>query len=232
MNKDNALYGIIGLLAGLIIGYVATNSINRSTPSAVPEPVGARSTAQIPADHPPTAGDATAAGGMQGEVAATIERANAAPQDFEAQMKAGDLYYQIKRYDQALEFFQRAQKVKPADFNALVSLGNVSFDLDRFPEAAQWYEQALKLQPKDVNVRTDLGLAYYLRAPKETDRAIANFRISLRYDPRHEKTLQNLITALIDKGETADARESLAQLEKVNPDNQALAQFRAKLNSL
>ncbi len=168
---------------------------------------------------------------MQGEIAATIERAKTAPEDFAAQMKAGALYYQIKRYDQALEYFQRAQKARPNDFEALSSLGNVLFDLQRFADAAKWYELALKLRPNDVNVRTDLGLAYYLGQPRDLDRAIASYRTSLGHEPQHEKTLQNLITALIDKGDAKSARSYLAQLEQVNPNNPAIVPFRAKLNS-
>ena len=235
MNKDNILYGIIGLLGGLIIGYVGTNYINRG---ASTEPVAATggaapASSQLPADHPPTsasAGAQAASGGMQGEVTATLERAKAAPQDFDAQMKAGDLYYQIKRYDQAIEFFQRAQKVRPAEFSALVSLGNSNFDLERYREAQRWYEQALKVRANDVNVRTDLGLAYFLDTPKDIDRAIAAYRASLGYDPRHEKTMQNLITALIEKGDKAGARTYIAQLEKINPENPALAKFREQVD--
>ena len=234
MNKDNILFGIIGLLAGVIIGYLVTSSINRSVPIAAPagqSGVAANPSVELPPDHPPTGGDGAAAGGMQGEVAAAIDRAKNEPNDFAAQMKAAGLYYQIKRYEPALEFYERAQKIKPNDFDTLTSLGNVTFDLKRYPEAARWYEQALKLRPNDANVRTDLGLTYFLREPRDLDRAISTYRASLGYDPRHEKTLQNLITALLEKGDAAAARGFLARLEQVNPNNEALAQFRARLGS-
>lgn len=232
MNKDNFLYGIIGLLAGLIIGYAATTAINRSSPIVAQKPAGtAAPSASVPADHPPMGGEGAAAGGMRGDIAATLEKARTSPTDFDAQMKAGALYYQVKRYPQALEHFERAQKVKPNEFEVLVSLGNVTFDLQRYQEAAGWYDKALKLRPNDVNLRTDLGLSYYLREPKDLDRAIASYRASLGYDPRHEQTLQNLITALIDKGDLAGARNYLSQLERVNSNNAALPQFRARLSS-
>ena len=78
-------------------------------------------------------------------------------------------------------------------------------------------------------MRTDLGLSYFLREPKELDKAIAEYRASLGYNPRHEQSLQNLITALLTKGNTAAVQPYLQQLEQVNPNNQALAQFRAQL---
>ena len=234
MNKDNILFGIIGLLAGVIIGYFVTSSINRSVPVATltgqPGAI-ANPSVELPPDHPPTGGAGAAGGGMQGEIAAVIDRAKTEPNDFAAQMKAASLYYQIKRYEPALEFYERAQKIKPNDFDALTSLGNVTFDLKRYAEAARWYEQALKRRPDDVNVRTDLGLTYFLREPRDLDRAISAYRASLGYDPRHEKTLQNLITALLEKGDAAGARGFLGKLEQVNPNNEALAQFRARLGS-
>ena len=101
----------------------------------------------------------------------------------------------------ALEFLDHAYKIKPNDFDVLTQLGNVNFDLKRYPEAEKWYQLALKIKPDDVSVRTDLGLSYYFREPRELDQAIAVYRESLKYDPRHEKTLQNLTAALIDKGD-------------------------------
>lgn len=231
MNKENILFGIIGLLVGVIIGYLATNSLNRSVPLPVASSGGG---AQLPPDHP-SVGDSGAAGGggggMQADVAETIEQARREPKNFEAQMKAGGLFYQIKRYEQALEFYRRAQQIKPDDFEVLSQLGNSTFDLGQYDEAARWYNEALRVRPDAVNVRTDLGLTYYLRTPRDLDRAIEIYREALKYDPRHEMTLQNLATALIDKGERAAAGESLRRLEEVNPNNQALAQLRARLNA-
>lgn len=57
MNKSNYLYGIIGLLAGLIIGYIGTNYINQTNRPAATVG-GAASSTTLPPDHPPT-GDAS-----------------------------------------------------------------------------------------------------------------------------------------------------------------------------
>ena len=79
--------------------------------------------------------------------------------------------------------------------------------------------------------RTDLGLTYYLRKPPDLDQAIATFREALSRNPKHEKTLQNLITALIDNGDAPAARAVLKELEGVNPGNPALPQFRERLGT-
>jgi tetratricopeptide (TPR) repeat protein len=233
MNKDHILYGVIGLLIGLIIGYLATNSINRgailSATAGVPGQAAALGGAgALPPGHPSLDG---ASGAPPPAMAARLEKARNEPSNFEAQMQAANLSYQIENYPQALEFFDRANKLKPNDFDALSGLGNASYDLERYPEAERWYLLALQLKPDAVNVRTDLGSTYLQRKPPEIDKAIATYRASLNYDPRHERTLQNLTTALIEKGDQAAARETLKQLEQVNPSNKFLPELRAKVST-
>ena len=232
MNKDNILYAIIGLLVGVLLGFIITNSINRSVSVITPSSASAGATVggagALPPDHPPLG---AAGGAAPAEVTSTVEKARREPTNFEAQMQAAGLFSQIQRYEQALEFLERAYKLKPGNFEVLANLGNVSFDLGRYPDAERWYQLALKIKPEEVNVRTDLGLSYYLREPRELDKAIASYRASLGYDPRHEKTLQNLASALIDKGDRAAARETLKRLEEVNPNNPAIASLRAQLGA-
>jgi len=158
-----------------------------------------------------------------------IQRARNEPSNFEAQMQAADMFRQIKRFDGALEFYERALKTRPKDFKLLVALGDANFELKRYEEAERWYQSALKQNPKDATVRNDLGLSFYLRSPRDLDRAIAAYRDALKIDPRYEKTLQNLTQALIDKGEKASAVETLKRLEEVNPDNTAIAQLRSQV---
>lgn len=214
---------------GLIIGYIGTDHINRNAPPSQPQMSGA---AGLPADHPPTEGgadDESPAGAPQADVMAAIEKARKEPKNVEAQLKAADLYIQIGQGEKALEFFENAAKVKPNDFNLLATLGNGFFDLKRYDDAVKWYQQAVKANPNDASIWLDLGASYYLRQPRDLERAIVAYRSALKVDPKHEKSLQNLTRALIDKGDKAAARESLKQLEQNYPGNQSISQFRTEL---
>lgn len=229
MKKENALYAIIGLLAGMVIGYIGTNYLNQTNAPAANRVTAAQNTGNMPADHPPAGGGSGEASGGQGDVMAVIQTARNEPNNFAAQMQAGGMFREIKRYEQALEFYQRAVKANPRDFEAHARLGDTYFDLQRYQEAEGPYRQALQIQPQNVTVRMDLGLTFFLRQPRNLDQAIAEFRQGLRVDARHEKTLQNLTAALIEKGDLAAARQTLQQLAAVNPDNPSLATFRSKL---
>ena len=236
MNKPNYLYGIIGLLTGLIVGYIGTNYINQTNhPAATAGDTAATSTT-LPPDHPQTgATGATGAtgsgsnGGPQAEVNDVIQKARSEPSNFEAQMQAADLYKQINRFEGAIEFYERAAKTRPKDIKLLVALGDANFELKRYEEAERWYQSVLKQNPNDATVRNDLGLSFYLRSPRDLDKAIAAFQDALKIDPRYEKSLQNLTQALIDKGAKSAAGETLKRLEAVNPDNKAIAPLRSQV---
>lgn len=229
MNKDNILFGIIGLLLGLIIGFIFANSINQrgSTGGAV-----AQQNQALPPDHPPITQPGAQSGPDVQAAQEAINQAKADPNNFNAQMKAADYTYQLQRFDDAIQFLQRANQLQPDNYEAIVQLGNVYFDANRFEEAEKWYTSALKIKPDDVNVRTDLGLTFYFRNPPDVDRAIKEYRASLAIDPNHVQTLQNLAVALIKKGSADEAKQTLAKLESVSPNNPALPRLRSDLEAL
>ncbi|HEX8890986.1 MAG TPA: tetratricopeptide repeat protein [Pyrinomonadaceae bacterium] len=228
MKKDSILVGIIGLLVGLIVGFIFANNINqRGQAGAV---VAQQPNAQLPPDHPPITANGQQSGPDMVAVQDAINLAKSDQNNFAAQMKAADYSYQVQRFDDAIQFLTRANQLQPDSYDALVQLGNVNFDANRFPEAERWYTLALEKKPDDVNVRTDLGLTFLLREPANLERAITEFRASLAREPKHLQTLQNLTVALTRKGDTAEARSVLAKLEEVSPGNPAITNLRAELD--
>lgn len=230
MTKENFLFGIIGLLAGVIIGFSVANSINRNAGQNSAATATAMPTANpnLPPDHPPfvPSGDQTQTQNAPlPQVTEAIENAKNKPEDFEAQMTAGDLYYQIQRFEDAAKFYEQANKLRPNETETIIKLGNSYFDAEKFEPAEKWYEKALQKNPKDVNIRTDYGLTFFLRSPRDIDRAIKEYQISLGIDPNHELTLQNLAIAYKEKNDTENLQKTLAVLRKINPNNPAVQQF-------
>jgi len=229
MTRENVLFGIIGVLLGVIVGYVFATNLNRQSPP----PPRAQAGAELPENHPPIPADGgpVVPAGDAGEDAALIEKAQAAPDDFEAQMKAAEVHYRNRRFDEAIELLTRANQLRPEDREAVVALGNANFDSGRYEAAEKWYTAALVKDPKDINVRTDLGLTFLVREPADPDRAIQEFRRSLQINPRHEQTLQNMAVALLKKGSYAEADATLKKLAEVNPNNPSLTKLRSDLEA-
>ncbi|MDH3492290.1 MAG: tetratricopeptide repeat protein [Acidobacteriota bacterium] len=225
MNKENVLFGIIGLLAGLIIGFMFANSINQG--AILNSPAGV-------ATQGPNApqGAPAASGENLPEVQAAIDTARKEKDNFAAQIKAAELYTQIQRYDGAIEFLTRANQLQPDNYAVIVQLGNANFDSNNYLEADKWYSAALEKKPDDVNVRTDLGLTFMFRQTPDFERAIKEFTQSLSVNPKHTQTLQNLTVAYTKTGNAEKAKETLARLEAEDPTNAALAQLKADIQKL
>jgi tetratricopeptide (TPR) repeat protein len=227
MNKENILFGLVGLLAGVIIGFIFANSVNQRAVVGSSAPLAPASNTSLPPGHPDVpGGQSQQSTASVPEVQAAIDQARKEPDNFEAQMKAAELYNQIQRFDGAVEFLTRANQLKPNDYNVIVQLGNSNFDADKYDEAEKWYTRALTIKSDDINVRTDLGLTFIFREPPNFDRAIQEFKRSLETDPNHIQTLQNLTVAYTKKGDSEKAKATLAKLEQLDPSNSAISKLR------
>jgi tetratricopeptide (TPR) repeat protein len=180
MTRDNLLFAIIGVLFGFIVGFIFASTMNQRYGPGAPAAV---SSGQLPADHPavgPNAGSQTS-GGMQAEITAQLEKARSDPKNFEAQIKAAELYYQIQRYDPAIEFLLKANQLKPDDYQTLVALGLVNLDASHYDIAEKWYRAALLKKSDDVVTLSGLAAATLGKGDaKAAEQAIANLE---RVDP-------------------------------------------------
>jgi tetratricopeptide (TPR) repeat protein len=157
MNRENLLFGIIGVLFGFIVGFMLAGSMNQK-PAVVT--AGNAGTQSLPSDHPPIGGNSSGnPQAMFAEVQASIEKAKKEPKNFEAQLKAAELYYQIQRYDQSIEFLLKANELQPTDYQTVVNLGMVNLDAGHYETAQKWYAAAMKMKTDDVQVLSGMAAA-------------------------------------------------------------------------
>jgi tetratricopeptide (TPR) repeat protein len=150
MTRDNLLFANIGILLGFIVGFLFASNIIQREGNMAPS---AR-TQGLPPDHP-TVGDTAAApnsGGMQADVQAALTKARNEPNDFEAQIKAAELYYRIQRYDDSIAYLLKANQLRPDDFDTVAGLGMVNMDAGHYETAETWYKAALAKKPDDVRI--------------------------------------------------------------------------------
>ncbi len=220
MNKNALIGTLAGLVAGLVIGFATANYLNKNQAapeSSVPGPsgTGAPAEGQDPA-------------GMMTDVQTTLDDAKNKPDDAEAQLKAGDMFARIQRFDEALSYFKKAAEISPDSIEANTALARVYFEKKDYENAGVYFQKAVGLDEKNADIRSDLGLTYYLREPPDLERAVAEYRKAINLNPRHEATLQNLCVALNDTGQKEELAKTVEMLRKVNPNNPAIEKFGLK----
>jgi len=158
MNRENLLFAIIGILFGFIVGFMSASVMSQKY---VPATTTAGNNQGLPADHPPVGSQGTSVNpqAMQAEVTASIDKARKEPNNFDAQLKAAELYYQIQRYDQAIDFLLKANQLKPTDYRTVVVLGMVNLDAGHYDAAEKWYRAAMKIKQDDTMVLSGLAAA-------------------------------------------------------------------------
>lgn len=182
MNRENLLFAIIGILFGFIVGFMFASTMNQKYGPGAPTPTASQS---LPSDHPPVGANAAAnPGGMQAEVTASIEKARSEPKNFEAQLKAAELYYQIQRYDQSIEYLLKANELKPTDYQTVVNLGMVNLDAGHYDTAEKWYRAALKMKSDDVMVLA--GMAETMLQKKDAKEAETAIALLEKADPNSQ----------------------------------------------
>lgn len=159
MSRENLLFAIIGILLGFIVGFMFASSMSQKQAMQQQQQTAVGSQV-MPSDHPPVgAQNAPNPQAMQQEVTASLEQARNEPKNFDAQIKAAQLYYQIQRYDQAIEYLLKANTLKPTDYQTVVMLGITNLDARHYDIAEKWYRAAIKMKPDDVTVLAGLAFA-------------------------------------------------------------------------
>lgn len=222
---------IVAVVLSFVGGFLLANSINRSEINSLrAELESARETQKS------GSGDNSENVLSDEELKAKIAVADSNPENFTYQKNLG---LSLGRYGSVTKnaallseverLLARAARLAPDDIDVIIGQGNTAFDIGYFNKdnaslqrAREFYEKALAKKPDNVDVRTDLGLTYFLEDPPQDDKAIVEFKKSLAQDPKHEKTLEFLIQALVRQKNRGEAQEYLDKLREADPKNEAL----------
>lgn len=222
--QKSLIPGLVGLLIGAVIGFWGANALNRNTTAANPAANFTLSNANGQGGSLSNSG-----GALSPEVAETLAASEREPENFVVQMKTGDLYAQIGRFEEAIGFYKRGLALKPDDKQVHLVIANAYFDAGQFENAGDHYSKVLELEPTNISARTDLATTYVQRANPDYDRAVKEFEASLAVDPKHEPTIYNLGIALQKKGDAEGAKKMLERLESVNPSSELVTKLRQAL---
>ncbi len=122
------------------------------------------------------------------------------------------------------------------NFAAFMSLGDIYWRLKKNFEAKQTYQYCLRLldfkNDKTKEAEINYSLSLINREIGNLDEARANIIESLKIEPSNPRFLDTMLELCVDLKDKTMAVEVWQRLEEANPENQSLADWQEKINSL
>lgn len=113
------------------------------------------------------------------------------PDDFNALVGLGDLYFDMKLADEAIELFERAEKLRPDNTHVLNDLGSLYSQLGDSDRSIAKFQAAYDINPSHLTSLFNVGLVY-MHNKQDNERALEVFREILSNNP-NEKLRQAVL---------------------------------------
>lgn len=111
-------------------------------------------------------------------------------ENFDAYYNLGLVYLDEKRYDDALEVFDKCTKISPRDHKGHLQKGIAYREIKMYKEAMETLEKASKLLPGNADIIFQIGLVAEEQGNKKLAADI--YKESLSYDPLFKDAIQGL----------------------------------------
>jgi tetratricopeptide (TPR) repeat protein len=136
----------------------------------------------------------------------------------------GAVYYDLDRLNEARQAFEHAAAIQ-LDDDPFSNLGTIAWDQGRYADAVEMYRRALALDDHDYRVWGNLANAYE-QLPDSQAQAESAYREAIRraeadraVNPRDDALLTDLGNYYVALGDTAQAREAVAQAAALDPED-------------
>jgi len=145
-------------------------------------------------------------------------------------MNLGDAYYDLKKYDKAIECYKQASGFKEFYWNCVYKMADSYFRLGNWSESESLY---LKLIKRDGdNLQLKEALAYVYASQGKFSESLEIYSKLQEDFPENQSFLENQIVLLITSGENKLAREKVENLKTLFPDNTKVETYSKKLDEI
>ena len=141
------------------------------------------------------------------------------PRDFALVNAYGVILKRMERYDEAVEYFNRAAKIDAKSISPTVNLGNTYILLDKPGKAAEQFLKATRMEPGNGENHRLLASAYSKSG--EYVKALASLQQALKRSPGNPRVVVDIAGVYLSQGEPEQAMRYIdAALEKfpAHPD--------------
>lgn len=127
----------------------------------------------------------------------------------------GDALYKAKKYDEAIEYYERAINVKPDIYGSYIALSDIFRIKNRFTDAINTVKKGQQLYPQDPTLWINLSW-YYSLANRHND-AILAAQSAIKLDSTQATAYTNLCRAYNDTKQYNLAIQACNSALRINP---------------
>ncbi len=132
----------------------------------------------------------------------------------------GIIHQKLKKYKEAIQYYDLALEKNSKDIDALNNLGIIYKELEKYDQSLEYLEAALNLQPKRSDILYNIGNVY--KALGKNDEAVRFFQKALQINPNFRFAYNNLGTVYEEQGELDRAINIYQKGLKIDPNNPRL----------
>jgi cytochrome c-type biogenesis protein CcmH/NrfG len=194
MKAESVLFGVAGMLFGVIVGWIiGSQQAERTSPAPAAQAAPAeRSTGN---DQQRAVLDETRVRALQ-----TI--ATGDPKNAEARVELANVYFEGERYQDAIKWYEEALSLDPKNVNASTALGVSYYYTNQTDRALKQFDHSLAVDPRHTRTLLSQGM---VRAFGKQDLAGAT------------ASWQRVVELAPDSPEGREARRALESVRAAHP---------------
>ena len=128
-----------------------------------------------------------------------------------------NIHKQLKKYDTAITYFEKAIKLNPNFSEAYNNLGNVKKRIGKIDEAISCFKKAIQL--KDNNILAYFNLANTYKENRYFNELIETYEKILSFNQNDIKTLYNLGSVYLFLGDISKGKNFFKKIIKINKNH-------------
>lgn len=190
VKREQWMYLLAGFAFGVLVGLAVAQGFRGN------QGEGGSTEVPSPAGPPAMGAQAPAAGAapMMAEVRTLKERIAQNPQDLEALVRLGNLFYDASMWPEAKQYYEQALRVRPGDPNVLTDLGICYQGTQEFDRALELFDAASASDPSHwqsvYNAAVVAGL--YMGRFDRAEQALARLK-SIKPDAPNLARLEQMV---------------------------------------
>ena len=143
MSRDNIVFTTCGLILGLIVGSFLVGPRLAKVPQLAPQPAAV---AETPPPQVQPAANANQMELVRKQLGELKQKIAANPNDFDSLVQLGNMYSDVAKYSQAIEYYEKALAVRD-DANVRTDLGICYKESGRLDDAHAQFEKIVSESP-------------------------------------------------------------------------------------